>query len=237
MIRNLLCCLMSLWLVACATGPKINEPITAIPIPDSEFLQVTNSAFGRFLITEPAAFSGFKKIILFPMQFDRLKLSETNKDLSNSWKDSDWDEMDEICEQFDYFATKVFKERGKFALAEKGAEDVLAVEFRLLGFTPYAKRHRDSELSSIGTSTRFSGIGEITIQAIFANAKTGELIAIVEDRMEVNAGTVGRGNLSMQVSNTNKPAQMLAWRKTFQRWTSLLHDELLRATAQSSTAI
>jgi hypothetical protein len=226
-------------LVGCATN-SVKNIAKVEPITNSNLLQITDSTFDRFVVTDPAIFSKYHKVIFFPMQFDRLTIDKSaNQDLVNSWNDSDWDDMDHICQYFDDFALKIFSERLGFTPTNQGGEDVMAIEFRLINFMPYNKRYQDADLDTVGVSSDKSGIGTITIQAVIADSKTAELLAVIEDGMEVNAGnmTMITGDLSLQTQSNSKSAQNYAWRRVFKRWAIRLHDDLLKLKNTAQVAM
>ena len=238
-IKQVLLVVLSVILMACAElKPRPDLDIAAIP--ETELLQVTGSRFNRFVVKDPKEFAAFNQVILYPMQFHTLKIAqEADKSLVESWNDSNWAEMDTICEQFDIFAQKIFKEQKGLKPATKGGENVLAVEFRLVRFMPYSKRYKDAALGSLGSSSDFTGIGEVTIRAVLANAKKGTLVGVIEDTIEVNAGNMVMGNLNSLQDTNNKAAQMRAWRVSFKRWVSNFHKELrqLQQAPQSAQAV
>lgn len=205
-------------------------------IPHSDLKQVVDSQFDRFVVTDPEVFSHFQKVIFYPMQFDRLSIDKSAAaELVDSWNDSTWDEMDHICQYFDDFAVKIFAERKGLLPTHQGGDDVLAIEFRLINFMPYGKRYKDADLGTVATRTERNGIGRITFQAVIAHSQSGQLLAVIEDGMEVNAGNMMmiKGDLALQVASGNKASQNLAWRKVFKHWVSTLHAELRRLQLQT----
>ncbi|MCF2949484.1 DUF3313 family protein [Paraglaciecola aquimarina] len=225
-------------LISGCAGFGLQPELSVKPLATSELQMVENSNFDRFVIANGQDFQSFNKVIFFAMQFDRLSIDKSaDKELRNSWNESSWDEMDAICQHFDDFAAKIFSERDGFAITNQGGEDVLAIEFRLMNFVPYSKRYNDAGLSTVGTSSNEKGVGTITFQAVIANAKTGDLLAVIEDGMEVNAGNrmIVTGDLSLQINSNNKASQNRAWRKVFKRWVSLLHEDLTRLQTKNPT--
>jgi hypothetical protein len=218
-------------LIAGCAGIDTRPELSVTTLAKSELQVVENTHFDRFVISSEQNFQQYNQVIFFPMQFDRLSVDENaDKELRDSWNNSNWDDMDAICQHFDDFAAKIFTERKGFTLTNKGGENVLAVEFRLMNFMPYSKRYKDAGLDTVGTSSNDKGLGTITIQAVIAHSKTGELLAIIEDGMEVNAGNkmIVKGDLSLQINSNNKSSQNRAWRKVFKRWASLFHEDLTR---------
>ncbi|MEP7704042.1 hypothetical protein [Paraglaciecola sp. 25GB23A] len=222
--------LILLIITGCATSNKSNVA-NFKAIADSNLVQITDSSFDRFVISDPAVFSKYKQVIFFPMQFDRLTIDNSaEQELVDSWSDSNWQEMDQICQYFDDFALKIFSERQGLTPTNQGGENVLAIEFRLINFMPYGKRYQDSSMDTVGVSANKKGTGSITIQVVIADSKTAELLAIIEDGMEVNTGnmTIITGDLSLQTQSNNKSSQNYAWRRVFKQWATRLHDDLVR---------
>ena len=225
--------LLGLCLAGC-NSTNANHPVTFTPVPDSNLQQVSDSQFARYVVTDPTALSRYSKVIFYPTQFDRLKIDErAPTDAKYSWLESTWDEMDSICQFFDELALKTFSERQGFTPTNKGGKDVLAVELRLMNFMPYGKRYVDHGLGTVGVSSSKSGVGLLTFQAVIADSQTGELIAVIEDGMEINAGNMMmiKGDLDLQLDSNNKVAQNIGWRKTFKRWAVTLHEEMTRLQA------
>ena len=229
--------LLALLLVACS-----NTPATSVAelknVPQSDLQQLTNSHFDRFVMPDAQAFSRYQKVIFFPMQFDRLTIDlSAAQNLRDSWNESSWDEMDKICQHFDDFAQKIFAEREGFAPTQRGGDDVLAIEFRLMNFMPYGKRYKDNDAGTVATRSSDGGIGAVTIQAVIADSQSGELLAVIEDGMEVNAGNMLmiKGDLALQVDSNNKASQNIAWRKVFKRWLEYLHKDMRRLQLSAST--
>ncbi len=226
MMRLALLLLCPMLLAGCASQPASKE-VTVKAIEGSTHSYIESKKIDRFLVNKPEAFKQFDKVILFATQFDKLKIApETDKKIANDWNESTWNEMDQICQQLDDFAKKTFSEGGEFVPATRGGDDVLAIQFSLISFMPYSNRYKNSGTGTVGAQTNFSGIGQVTVRGILANAKTGELVAVIEDTLEVNARTSTSGNLAAVQDGNNKAAQSLAWRTTFRRFLDNLHAEL-----------
>ena len=228
---------VSLLLASCSNTPN-SEQVTFKNVPQSDLLQLTHSHFDRFVVPDPKVFSRYKQVIFFPMQFDRLTIDlSADPNLRNSWNESSWQEMDQICQHFDDFAQKIFAEREGFVPSQRGGNGVLAIEFRLMNFTPYGKRYKDNDAGTVATRSSDGGIGAVTIQAVIADSQSGELLAVIEDGMEVNAGNMLmiKGDLALQVDSNNKASQNIAWRKVFKRWLEYLHEDMRRLQLSAST--
>lgn len=218
--------LIAFSLLGCTSTLK---EVSVNEIQGSELKYVSSDKIDKILVKNAEAFRQFDKVILFATQFDKLKIVEaTDKKTAQSWNKSTWKEMDEICQHLDDFSAKKFREGGEFVPVQRGGTDVLAIQFSLIDFMPYSNRHRDSDLSTVGISSSNSGIGQVTIRGVLANAKTGELVAVIEETLEINSRSSSTGNLAAVYDGNSKAAQNLAWRNSFRRFLDNLHDELTR---------
>jgi hypothetical protein len=231
MIRAVSIICFGFLLTACATN-KDPVGLKSIKSSDSKkYAYVDGMKLDKFIVNNPQAFKQFTKVIVYSSQFDKLRIpTSVDKDLAESWNRSGWKEMDAICQHLDDFTRKVFRDRKEYAFAEKGAEDVLALQFSLIDFIPVSARYKDSNNDTVGASTSYAGIGVITVRGVLANAKTGELVGLVEETLEVNSGTTstGAGSLAFAQDSNNKGAQILAWRKSFRTFVEKFHDDLVR---------
>jgi hypothetical protein len=223
---------LSFLLMACGTTNKEPVGLRSVESSDNkEYVYADGVELDKFIINNPQVFKKFEKVIVYSSQFDKLKIPTTvDKDLAESWNRSGWEEMDAICQHLDDFTRKVFRDRKEYAFAEKGAEDVLALQFSLIDFMPVSARYRDSNNDTVGASTSYAGIGVITVRGVLANAKTGELVGLVEETLEVNSGTTstGAGSLAFAQDSNNKGAQSIAWRRSFRTFVEKFHDDLVR---------
>lgn len=219
-------------LTACSTANKNPVGLMSIKSFDNEsYTYADDMKLDKFIINNPHAFKQFKEVIVYSSQFDKLKISRSSDiALAKSWNASSWKEMDAICQHLDDVTRKVFRDRKEYAFAEKGAEDVLALQFTLIDFMPVSARYKDSGNDTVGASVSYAGIGVITVRGVLANAKTGEMVGLVEETLEVNAGTssVGAGSVAFAQDSNNKSAQNLAWRKSFRSFVENFHDDLVR---------
>jgi hypothetical protein len=218
----------AIMLAGCASQ-SADKNIALKSIEASELTYIETEKIDKFVVKNAQQFKQFDKVILFATQFDKLKLAESaDKQIALNWNESTWAEMDVICQQMDDFAQKIFREGGEFVPVKRGGEDVLAIQFSLVSFMPYAQRYKDAGTNTVGVQTNNAGIGMVTVRGVLANAKSGELVAVIEETMEVNSRTASSGNLASIHDSNNKAAQNLAWRTTFRRFLDNLHKELTR---------
>lgn len=215
-------------LAGCASQPA-TETVAVKTIEKSELRYVEAQKIDKLVVKNAEAFKQFNKAILFATQFDKLRITEaTDKRLAASWNDSTWKEMDEICQHMDDFAQKIFREGKEFVPVKQGGTDVLAIQLSLVNYTPYSKRYRDAGADTVGMESNSSGVGLVTVRGVLANAKTGELVAVIEETLEINARATSYGNLAAMHDSNSKAAQQLAWRVTFRRFLDNFHTELVR---------
>lgn len=189
---------------------------------DKKFLK--SEKISKFLVENPSDFKKYNNVLIYATQFNNLKISpKTNIAIAKSWNKSSWKEMDEICQDMDVFAHKIFKASKDFTPQKKGSDNALALQIELLEFMPYKERYADADLGTVGTSSSIHGLGEVSFRAILANSKTGELVAVVEDTRQLLSATASR------ISDANsKFAYNMVWRKTFNAFIEELHDDMLR---------
>lgn len=216
---------------ACSSPVKPVDFKSVKSVDEKTYNYIEDMQSDKFIVNNPEAFKKFNKAIIFSSQFDKLTISmSADKGLAKSWNNSSWKEMDKICQNLDDFTKKIFRDRKEFVPTNKGGEDVLAIQFTLIDFMPSAARYKDAGRGSIGTETNHTGIGVVTIRGVLANAKTGELVGLVEETMEVNAGTAssGEGSIAFAQDSNSKAAHNMAWRKTFRLFLEKFHDDLVR---------
>lgn len=214
-------------LLGCASPEK--KEIAVNTIEESELGYVDLDTIDKFVVKDALALKQFNKVIIFATQFDKLTLVESaDKELIKSWNKSTWKEMDEICQQLDDFANKIFRDKGEFVPVTQGGDDVLALQFSLIRFMPYSNRYKDVGMDTVGIQSNHSGIGMVTVRGVLANAKSGELVAVIEETLEINPRTATMGNLATIFEGNNKAAQNLAWRTSFRRFIDNLHGELYK---------
>ncbi len=225
-MKKLISLAMTSMMLGC-TSHSPTEAVSVNTIEKSDLGYIATEKIDKVVVKNAEAFKQFNKVILFATQFDKLRIAEaTDKRLAESWSDSTWKEMDRICQHMDDFAQKIFREGGEFTPTKQGGADVLAIQFNLVDYMPSSKRYKDSGLDTVGVQSNQSGIGVVTVRGTLANAKTGELVAMIEDTMEINARTATYGNLATMHDSDSKAAQTIAWRNSFRRFLDNLHTEL-----------
>jgi hypothetical protein len=216
---------------ACSSPVKPVDFKSVKSVDEKNYEYADGMQLDKFIVNNPQAFKQFTKVIIFSSQFDKLNISlSADKELAKSWNSSSWTEMDKVCQHLDDFTKKIFRDYKEFVPTNRGGEDVLAIQFTLIDFMPTAARYKDAGKGAIGTETNHTGIGVVTLRGVLANAKTGELVGLVEDTMEVNAGTasLGAGSIAFAQDSNSKAAHNLAWRKSFRLFLEKFHGDLVR---------
>lgn len=182
-----------------------------------DFSNWEDSNFDRFFLNHARDFSRYDALIMFPITFDRMKINEnTVEEYSQSWYDSTFDEMDQICTFFDKIAEKEIRASRRFDLTNRGGDNVLAVEFRMKDFMPTSVARGDA-IGTVGTSSNQMGVGSLVFQAVLVESQTGNLVAVIEDGIEIRSFT-----------NTvnDRVGRNLAWKRSFQRVVDDFKDDL-----------
>jgi|GEM_PF-1201595 len=196
---------------------KVNVEYSSAYV-EQNFSVWPNKHFDRFVVNNNVDFSRYNKVIFFPMQFDQLTLTaKTDAALVKNWNDSSWEEMDKICGFFDYFAEKKFKNKERFTLTRRGGADVLAIEFRLTEFTPRVSKDGSWDSDTVGDDY-IKTLGSMKYRAVIADSQTAELIAVIEDGIEIEPRTT---------AINNKTTQNRAWRTAFKRVLNTLHAAMV----------
>ncbi|MDN4502728.1 hypothetical protein QX776_09950 [Alteromonadaceae bacterium BrNp21-10] len=193
--------------------------------------QLNDTHSSRFLVTSRDAFKAFNKVMLFKMNVERMVIPPTNDNkINRSWYSAEAEDVFEIAETFDKMAKDVFSDPKILQSTHIGNDDVLAVEFRLMQFNPTASRHGSMDDDTI-VDTSYNSFGIASIQAVLAHSQTGELIAVIEDK--INLSTIIAGSYAF--SRNTKQNQMLAWRRAFKNWLQHLHQDLQKLRSEALT--
>lgn len=231
MKKLILSTLVTFALGGCVTSTP--NAVTSVEIgtlsgSDKRFLK--SDHISKFLIENPSDFKKYDNVLIYATQFNNLKISpKTNIAIAKSWNKSSWKEMDEICQDMDDFARKIFNASKTFSPQKVGADNALALQIELLEFMPYKERYADADLGTVGTSSSNQGLGEVSFRAILANSKTGELVAVIEDTRQLQSVVASR-----VVDSNSRFSYNMMWRKIFNAFIQELHDDMVRLkTAES----
>ncbi len=200
-------------------APQQTDSAVAKTMPSADvtlFDLWEESSFSTFFYDTTADFSHYNKAIFFPMTFDRMELSDNTDDAySESWRKSSFNEMDQICQFFDDYIQKKFKDSEYLQPTLQGGPNVLAIEFRMMNFMPTSLRRGDT-LDTVGESRNQMGVGTLTFQAVLVESQTGKLVAVIEDGLQISSGSY---------AIDNRVGRNLAWKRSFQRIVSKLDED------------
>lgn len=221
-----------------ALGAMLLASCTALPDTpmvdenlDDDYVQYNNSRFDRFVIKDRSAFARHSKILLFPIQLDGMLIMPSADDAINrSWSGVTYEDMLPYVSSFDELAKHLFAEGKDFELTRIGGDDVLAVEFRLKRYRPEVNRGGSMSAGTAG-ETAVRSYGVIHMQAVLAHSQTGELVAVLEDAVQVSPrgfGVTAFGNTTtVDPSSTISTAnQRGAWRRAFRTWLLRFRSDL-----------
>lgn len=208
-----------------ASEPKLASNV-------DNFSNWKTSRFSLFFLNDAIDFSTYDEVILFPMTFDRMKIAETSRKRNpDKWLDSDFNDMDKLCEYFDQRVKRIFNRSHQYNVTLQGGKNVLAIEFRMMNLTPF---------STPDTTEPNSGIvANLTVQAVLVESQTGKLVAVIEQQIRIQ-DLPSSANFTMGVDSEDdgfgygfKPETYgglrgnadRAWRKAFKSLTkNLLRD-------------
>ncbi|WP_416306091.1 hypothetical protein [Neptunicella sp. SCSIO 80796] len=197
--------------------------------------QLHNTHFDRFVVHSRKDFKQFNRLILFNMNVEKLIVSpSTDTDINRSWQQAKTEDVFAIAEQFDELARFIFDKGKAFEYTHTGGEDVLAVEFRLMRYDPLVSKNGAWD-NPTSMDRYISSFGQAHIQVVLANSKTGELVAVIEDALNLNLGIAARSfSTDAAMGSTNsRQNQKAAWRRAFKIWLSNLREDLERLKQQA----
>ncbi|WP_020207804.1 DUF3313 family protein [Gilvimarinus chinensis] len=208
------------------SSPESSKVATVMPATEVEhFALWGDSNFSTFFYDTRVDFSRYDKAIFFPMTFDRMALSNhSDEEFRASWNKSSFDEMDKICQFFDDYIEKKFSRSKVLESTRTGGPNVLAIEFRMKDFMPTSMRREDA-LGTVGQSNNNMGVGVLTFQAVLVESQSGNLVAVIEDGMEIK---------SSSYSVDDRVGRNLAWKRSFQRVVTDLHKDIEEMQSQSA---
>ncbi len=206
---------LALVLNTCAVAQESPKTETV----DYKFIKIKDSKFNVFALKSKDAIKKYSKLYYVPMSSQNLVLkSSGDRDIDRSWKKLKPEDWLEFTSAFDAMVPKYFPDDKKFSLTDKVGPDVLAVQFRLVEYTPRVSRRGEMDLGTIGTQEARS-YGEVLIMISLVDSVTHETIGIASDGIAIGGGT-GR------VKNSNAASQMVGWQKAYEIWLNKLREQL-----------
>ncbi len=210
------------------------------PSGSNSYVNWEKTKLSKFLINENVDFSKYNKVIVYPTTFNRLKISEKTKEkVAKAWMKSTFEEMNEYCNYFDHAAKNKFNKSSAFRLTNKGGDNVLAMEIRMIELLPNS------------TSRKEPNVGVLEIQAVLVDTKSGALVAVIEDQLPVNgyyafhrvAYSGGSGSGSAALPGSSSPVAIaqgssggqaaLGWAGASRIFAQKIHDDMKKLKQES----
>lgn len=184
-----------------------------------KFIKIKDSKFNFFALKSKDALKKYSKIYYVPMSSADLVLKKSgDRDIDRSWKKVTPEEWLSFTTAFDRMVPNYFPNDKNFSLTDKVGDDVLAVQFRLVQYTPRVSRKGEMDLDTIGTQEARS-YGELLIMISLVDSATRETIGVASDGISIGGGTG-------LVKSSNSASQMVGWQRAYEVWLNKLRDQL-----------
>ena len=182
------------------------------------FAVMEGSDSGVFFYDKAVNFSNYNKVLLFPANIEGMKISPgARPKYVKSWKNVTNDEWEAIINSFDKVIRKKFSASKNYELSETPDQGVIAIQIRLKKFIPNI-RHTDTPMGTIVQSFNLTGLGDLNIQAALMDAKSKQVLVVVESSNFVTSGRYA--------GEDNKYERKRAWRKTFEKFAYQIHSDM-----------
>ena len=186
---------------------------------DYKFIKIEKSQFNFFALKSKDELKKYSKIYYVPMSSKNLVLKRSgDRDIDRSWKKLTSEDWLVFTSAFDEMVPKHFPSDKDFALTDKVGSDVLAVQFRLVEYTPRVLQRGEMDLGTIGTQEARS-YGELLIMITFVDSVTRETIGIASDGISLGGGTG-------LAKKSNAASQMVGWQRAYEVWLNKLRTQL-----------
>ena len=186
---------------------------------DYKFIKIKNSQFNFLALKSKDELKKYSKIYYVPMSSKNLVLKRSgDRDIDKSWKKLTSEDWLVFTSAFDEMVPKYFPNDKDFSLTDKLGPDVLAVQFRLVEYTPRVLQRGEMDLGTIGTQEARS-YGELLIMITFLDSVTRETIGIASDGISIGGGTG-------LVKSSNAASQMIGWQRAYEIWLNKLRTQL-----------
>lgn len=197
-----------------------NEPVSAENQSAESFIVLDKSKLGVVLYDKTADFSKYSKVMLFPLRSDQMRISDlADEKFKLSWREIDPERMKRITGTFDKLALKTFRSSKQFSLAEEPSADTLALQFRMLEFSPDAIQDPDKK-GTVGQTFNLAGIGNLQLQILLVDSSTKQVVAILDDIVNISAGRTA--------TEDNRMSRNRAWKRSFKIVLKDLHSDILK---------
>jgi hypothetical protein len=165
-----------------STEPKIETGADAEVIMGN-LHRVDNSRVGLAYVDPEADFSKYSKILLQPLDVSDVQIVQPSRSASN--RKNDWvltvQDQQNLQKHYQEVFTRELQETGDYEIVDKPGPDVLSLTGSLTGIAPSAAKD-DNRSRAVGRTRVYTeGSGAMSIAFGFADAETGEVLAIVKD--------------------------------------------------------
>lgn len=221
----------TLLLSACASKPTVQRGEDAEVILGN-LNRVDNSRVDLAYVDPLADFSRYRAVLLHPLDLDHVEIVQPGSSgsalnrFSKDWELTDGDRAELQAAYLDVMQEAVNASPG-FAVAEGPGPDVLAVEAVLTRIAPNAPKDDMQSRPTARSAVYTQGAGSLSIAMALADGKSGEILALIKDTRDGDAGAWGMNN---RVRN------MAEVRRIFRFWGKRLSDGLDRIDARRQEA-
>jgi hypothetical protein len=203
---------------AIAQEPSQSETV------DYKFIKIDKSQFNFFALKSKNELKKYSKIYYVPMSSKNLVLKRSgDRDIDRSWKKLTPEDWLKYTSAFDEMVPNYFPSDKVFSLTDKVGPDVLAVQFRLVEYTPRVLQRGEMDLGTIGTQEA-RGYGELLIMIMLVDSVTRETIGIASDGISIGGGTG-------LAKSSNAASQMIGWQRAYEIWLNKLRTQLESSSA------
>ena len=191
--------------------------------PDAEIIldrlhRVDNTRVGLAFVDPEADFGRFSKILLDPLNLDRVEIVQPRRSAANrraTWELTDQD-RENLARHYREVFTRELQETGDYTIVDEPGEDVLRITASITGIAPNAARD-DNRSRGIGRTRVYTeGAGSMAISFAFSDSQNNDILGIVKD---------SRSGSPMWGSN-NRVSNMGDVRFMFAQWARMIRARL-----------
>lgn len=208
---------LALGLGACSTPPTMK------PIEDSGYYEVTHTAFDRFIVADPEAFTPYEKIIFSALNFDHFELLPVRDErIARSWQDLTTEDKLVFARYFKSELMQVYagdRASATFGLGSGRDPNTLYAEVRLKSLKPYTGKFGEDTSGTI-TDNKIESFGWFTVEIVLIDSTTEAFVALVEDGRDLAVGN------SVKI-RANRTSSARVWKRQFENLLIDLRQSLL----------
>ena len=209
------------------TGVNANTNTDVQAPTDSEaisykLVRIKDSKFNFFALKSRDALKNYSKILYVPMSSKNLVLKKSgDSDIDRSWKKATPQDWLSFTSAFDEMVPKYFPSDKTFSLTDTAGSDVLAVQVRLVEYTPRVNRKGELGQVTVGHQ-EVRSYGDVLIMIMLVDSVTHETIGVASDGISLGAG-------SLLAKSSSTSSQMIGWQRAYEIWLNKLRDQLDRS--------